>query len=250
MGGRSNGLPQPSWRRRLLKALFLVLVGVTLLWRLGILPTGPSRHAHRHKAKHAAYQAPPVPPNAERIEVTSVQGWLAQIPVKPEKPHGGYNREDWPHWLDLDGNCRDTRTEVLIRDSLSPVQLSSDGCRVLRGRWRDLYTGEEFQDPHAMDIDHRVALEEAYDSGGSAWDRDRRKAYANDLSDPRTLVPVSAAANRAKGAKGPEAWLPPDHRQLCRYVADWVAVKLRWRLSMDRRERATIDTVLSGCRSL
>ncbi len=76
-------------------------------------------------------------------------------------------------------------------------------------------------------------------SGGRGWDRDRRAAYANNLGDTRTLIAVSATANRAKGNQGPEKWLPPVAAYQCRYAADWVAVKARWSLSMDERERVT-----------
>lgn len=227
-----------------------VLGGAALLERLDVLPPGTvERLLGQEPAKRPAYRVPAVPPDAARVDVAQVEGWLARITVVPEKQRG-YRREDWPHWQDNDHNCRNAREEVLIRDSLEPAQLSADGCRVVRGRWRDPYTAEEFRDPHTLDIDHRVPLEEAHDSGGHAWSRERRTAYANDLTDRRTLVTVSAVANRAKGAKGPDAWLPPDHTQLCRYVTDWVAVKLRWELAMDTRERAAVGTVLDGCRKV
>ena len=226
-----------------------VLAGAALLEELDVLPPGTVERLLGQEPKRAAYRVPAVPPDAARVDVALVEGWLARIPVVAEKQRG-YRREDWPHWNDLNGNCRSTRDEVLIRDSLEPVQLSGDGCHVVRGRWRDPYTGEEYRTPPDLDIDHRVPLDEAHGSGGHSWSRDRRTAYANDLSDRRTLVTVSAVANRTKGAKGPDAWLPPDRTQLCRYVADWVAVKMRWELAMDTRERAAVDTVLDGCRKV
>lgn len=58
---------------------------------------------------------------------------------------------------------------------------------------------------------------------------------------------MSASANRAKGDQGPEEWLPPVVTYHCRYVADWVAVKVRWSLSMDERERVTVGNLLRGC---
>ena len=65
--------------------------------------------------------------------------------------------------------------------------------------------------------------------------------------DPRCLVAVTAAADRAKGASGPEEWLPPDPLYRCRYVADWIAVKARWQLSMDESERAAVKNILDAC---
>lgn len=182
------------------------------------------------------------------IDYAEVQGQLDAIPVQGETRRG-YVRDDWPHWLDRNGNCRNTRTEVLIRDSLDPPRLSRDGCHVLFGLWKDAYTGEEFRKPDDLDIDHRVPLEEAHNSGGSRWSRERKAAYANDLTDPNTLVVVSAAANRSKGSKGPEEWLPPDDGRVCPYIAAWIEVKSHWSLSMDERERVTVGTILAACRT-
>jgi hypothetical protein len=67
--------------------------------------------------------------------------------------------------------------------------------------------------------------------GGWAWDEQIREAYANDLEDPRTLVAVSASANRSKGDRDPAGWLP--ERDVCTYVGNWIAVKARWHLSVD-----------------
>lgn len=249
MGVWNGGNRRPRRRLSLGAALLALalLGGAALLENLDLLPPGTVERLLGQEPKRPAYRVPAVPPDAARVDVAQVEDWLTRIPVVAEKQKG-YRREDWPHWTEVPGGCRDTRTAVLIRDSLEPVQLSADGCRVVRGRWRDPYTGAEFRDPHELDIDHRVPLDEAHDSGGHAWSRERRTAYANDLTDRRSLLTVSAAANRAKGSKGPDAWLPPDRTQLCRYVADWVAVKLRWDLAMDTRERAAVGTVLDGCR--
>lgn len=185
---------------------------------------------------------------AGSIDWAEVQAQLDALPIRAETARG-YAREDWPHWLDRNGNCRTTRTEVLIRDSLEPPRLTRDGCQVTFGRWRDAYTGEEYRKPADLDIDHRVPLEEVHDSGGARWSRERRAAYANDLTDPNTLVVVSATANRSKGARGPEDWLPPDDGAVCPYIAAWVEVKHHWSLSQDPRERDAVGTLLRKCRS-
>jgi hypothetical protein len=75
----------------------------------------------------------------------------------------------------------------------------------------------------------------------------QRAAFANDLGDARSLIAVTAAANRAKGDQGPEEWLPPLAAYRCQYVAHWVVVKVRWRLSMDERERVTVGNLLRDC---
>ena len=171
---------------------------------------------------------------------------LEAIRVEPEH-RAGYAREGWPHWRDADGDCLDTRDEVLAAESLERVRLSPGGCSVVAGRWQGDYTGETVTDPGALDVDHLVPLQEAHDSGGWIWDRTRRAAYANDFSDPRTLIAVTAGANRSKGAQGPEDWLPPDPAARCRYIADWTLVKARWDLSMDERERVSTGNLLRTC---
>ena len=171
---------------------------------------------------------------------------LPDVEIAPER-RAGYEREDWPHWLDLDGDCMDARDEVLTAESLEPVRLSADGCDVLGGLWRDLYTGETYRDPTRLDVDHLVPLAEAHRSGGHVWSRERRAAFASDLEEGRSLIAVSASANRSKSDQGPEEWLPPQAAYRCRYAADWVAVKVRWGLSMDERERVTISNLLGAC---
>jgi hypothetical protein len=171
---------------------------------------------------------------------------LARITVEPERPRG-YEREAWPHWLDEDGDCVNARNAVLASESVGAVTWNREGCDVERGEWHDAYTGEVWRDPRDLDVDHMVPLAEAYRSGGYAWSRERRSAYANELGDSRTLIAVSASANRAKGDQGPEDWLPPLAAYRCRYVADWVAVKVRWSLSMDERERVTVGNILRDC---
>lgn len=96
-----------------------------------------------------------------------------------------------------------------------------------------------------MQIDHLVPLAEAWDSGAYRWTHERRVAFANDLDDPRTLVPVSGAINDDKDADDPAWWLPPKNQ--CRYIEHWIAVKVRWDLSVDLREREAIDEVVAIC---
>lgn len=156
-----------------------------------------------------------------------------------------YDRSEWPHWDRVLGTCWDVRQQVLIDESLVPVEMR--GCRVERGLWIDLYTGKLFTDPSRLDIDHVVPLGEVADSDGCEWDAARRRAYANDLSDPRTLLAVSASANRSKGARDPAQWLPEWQPFVCEYVALWQAVKERWGLAMDAAEREAVERVEARC---
>jgi len=173
---------------------------------------------------------------------------LRQSPlvVQPAEP---YRREAYPHWLDRNGDCRDTRAEVLARDSLVPVIWDANGCRVVAGRWRDPWSGQETDDPGTLDIDHMVPLAEAHRSGADRWDVTRRAAFANDLSvSPRTLVAVPLSLNRSKGDRDPVDWLPPDWRSWCAYAGEWRAIKQAWELREDWLERHWLDGLGWLCR--
>ncbi|GAA0600123.1 HNH endonuclease family protein [Caenispirillum bisanense] len=158
-----------------------------------------------------------------------------------------YGRDLYAHWLDLDGNCRDTRHEILARDSLQPVRWDDAGCRVVAGRWRDPYTGEVFTDPATLDIDHLVPLKEAHRSGADAWDAGRRAAFANDGGN---LLAVSASANRSKGDGDPLAWMPPLWAARCAYTQRFVAVKQDWGLAQDPLEGLFTRAVVGVCSAL
>lgn len=156
----------------------------------------------------------------------------------------GYSRDLFRLWVDADGDGCDTRAEVLIAEAdVAPTVGSS--CSLSGGRWYSYYEGASQTSSSALDIDHVVALAEAWDSGARTWSASRREAYANDLGDSRTLVAVTASLNRSKGDQDVAEWLPPINR--CRYVKDWVAVKIRWGLSVDPAERSALSSVASGC---
>ena len=158
----------------------------------------------------------------------------------------GYKRSEFRHWVDTDGDGCDARDEVLIAESTGLAQVDPFGCAVVAGDWLSIYDGVVITDPAELDIDHMIPLKEAWESGAWEWSPDHRKAFANDLSDPRTLVAVTAGSNRSKGDRDPSNWLPTVEDR-CRYVNDWVAVKARWGLSMDESEFGRIRNILTAC---
>lgn len=168
---------------------------------------------------------------------------------EPGKSLPDYNRNDWGRWLDFDGDCQDTRQEVLIYSSEVEVTFEDKNqCRVASGRWTDPLTRVVIVEPSKVDIDHTVPLKEAHLSGGYGWDEGTKSRYFNDLNlYEKSLQATSRSGNRSKGSRGPEDWMPPNEAYRCQYVLDWFWVKKRWGLSMDPREKDTINYYLVLC---
>lgn len=165
---------------------------------------------------------------------------ITNLPVARET-RAGYDRARFDHWIDADGDCRDTRDEVLANESLVAVH----GCDIQSGKWRSWYDGAVTRDSTSFDVDHMVALAEAWDSGARRWTADTRRRFANDLGDGRSLVAVSASSNRSKSDQDPAEWLPRFAK--CRYIRHWVAVKIRWRLKVNANEKQALTSIASGC---
>jgi hypothetical protein len=184
-------------------------------------------------------------PNA--TPTSSIEASFALLVSEPIQGIPSYDRGDWRHWIDADGDCQNTRAEALIDESLSTVAF--DGCRVISGQWVGLYTGTSITDASSLDVDHMVPLANAHASGGWAWDATRKRAFANDLGDPDHLIAVTASANRSKGAKGPENWRPPDASYWCEYATDWARIKVTWDLSVTSAELIAMRDMLGVCPS-
>ena len=167
----------------------------------------------------------------------SVMTALDRLEVRAEHS-GGYARSKFGDWIDADGDGLDTRAEVLIDESKTRVTISSRTVRT--GRWVSLYDNLTWTDASDVDIDHVVALNEAWKSGAYLWSSSRRVAYANDLGVSWALRAVTDNVNMSKGDRDPSSWLPPYRAAICTYLAGWVAVKLRWKLSVDAAEKSSI----------
>ncbi|MEV0982524.1 HNH endonuclease family protein [Streptomyces sp. NPDC049915] len=174
-----------------------------------------------------------------------VRDVLAQLSIAVED-RTGYQRDAFKHWVDADKDGCNTRAEVLQAEAvIAPEQ--GPRCTLTSGRWYSPYDDRYIDGPRCLDIDHLVPLAEAWDSGASRWSAAEREAYANDLGDERALIAVSAASNRSKADQDPTTWLPPAEGYRCKYVADWVADKMRWGLSIDPSEESALSENLSRC---
>ncbi|MFI9602645.1 HNH endonuclease family protein [Streptomyces sp. NPDC052043] len=170
------------------------------------------------------------------------------LPVKGRSPKTGYVREKFGSaWADTDGNGCPTRDDILKRDLKQPRFTDGD-CKVSSGVLQpDPYTGTDitFQRGRSkVDIDHVVALSDAWQKGAAYWDASKRIALAND---PLNLLAVDASANRSKGDGDTATWLPPNKAYRCTYVAAQVAVKKKYELWVTAAEKAAMKKVLSTC---
>lgn len=190
----------------------------------------------------------PVPSRPLPSDVQAVVAILNELPVAERGSEIEYDRSDWRHWVDADRDCQDTRAEALIAESLATVIFASDEeCRVTGGEWLGPWSGEVFTDAGDVDIDHHVPLGHAHESGGWDWDKERKRAYANDLTHAPSLQATSASVNRAKGKQPPDQWRPEDAAGWCRYAADWVSVKAQWELTVSRAEVGALREMLDTC---
>ena len=205
----------------------------------------------------AVTQAPvPVAPSTE-VQSTQSPATLAPVtqPPAPSDPIGlriepefvgGYDRDLFADWYDADRNGCNTRKEVLIAESLDPVQIGSK-CSITGGRWFSIYDNVETTDSSTFDIDHMVPLSEAWDSGAWNWNADQRKYFANDLDQPFFLIAVTASSNRSKSDRDPAEWMPPNAGYHCEYVRIWIEIKRAWDLSVDQAEHDYLAQKLASC---
>jgi hypothetical protein len=174
---------------------------------------------------------------------------LATLPVKGKAPKTGYARvtDFGAAWMDVDRNGCDTRDDVLRRDLASVTRTK---CIVRTGVLRDPYTGRTIDfrrgasTSTAVQIDHVVALSEAWQTGAQQLSQTQRERLAND---PINLFAVDGPTNEAKGDGDAATWLPPNKAFRCTYVAHQVAVKAAYHLWVTTAEKAAIQRVLATC---
>ncbi|WP_432548237.1 GmrSD restriction endonuclease domain-containing protein [Kineococcus sp. SYSU DK004] len=213
-------------------------------------PPPPSASSSAPSTSAPVTPAPSTPPpTGEAGDALAV---LATLPVKGRAPRAGYDRERFgPAWADVDGNGCDTRNDVLQRDLATfVVRPGSQGCVVASGELRDPYSGRTIafergpDTSSAVQVDHVVALSDAWQTGAQAWDTAERTAFAND---PLNLLAVDGPLNQAKGDADAATWLPPVRSFRCPYVARQIAVKASYGLWVKPAERDAMAEVLAGC---
>ena len=227
---------------------------------------GTTADAKQHKKQHEAKPAKHTHPTAvatKPVDRVQQQGGrravvvLAALPIKGRAPMTGYSREQFgPAWTDdnndpLGHNGCDTRNDILRRDlTAKKLDPTTSGCVVESGILRDPYTSRTIHFRRgettslAVQIDHVVALGDAWQTGAQRWSLQTRTDLAND---PLELLAVDGPTNESKGDGDAATWLPPNGTYRCSYVARQIAVKARYRLWVTQAEHDAMARVLKKC---
>jgi len=219
-----------------------VLVGLAVLFASALATT------IQHEQKNTAVEKSK-PPTVLSEQTGSAYQALTKLEVKGRAPKTGYAREQFgAGWADVDA-C-DMRNYILRRDFTATQLDPRDNCTVLAGTLNDPYTGKTIQfkrgngTSSGVQIDHVVALSDAWQKGAQNLDEGTRAEFAND---PLNLLAVDGPANNKKSDGDAATWLPPNKEYRCRYVARQIAVKQKYGLWVTSAERDAIAQVLKGC---
>ena len=190
------------------------------------------------------------PAKAEAVE-SGLSVIQAQV-TKGRAAKTGYTRAQFgPAWADVDRNGCDTRNDILKRDLTSEVfKEKTNGCTVLSGTLVDPFSGETInfvqgaKTSSDVQIDHSVALSNAWQTGAFKLTPEQRKAFAND---PLNLLAVKGKLNSQKGDGDAATWLPPLKSYRCDYVARQIAVKIKYKLWFTAPEKEAMIRILKTC---
>ena len=163
---------------------------------------------------------------------SNARALLDTLAVAAESPRSGYDRDLFHHWDDEDRDGCDTRCEVLAAERRS------------NGTWFSLWDGYTASSTSELEIDHVVALAEAWDSGASSWTAARRDAFADWTVN---LTAVTEASNQRKSDKDAAEWFPSRAASNCAFAEITVTTKKVWGLKVDPAEKTALANMLRGC---
>ncbi|WP_306911844.1 DUF1524 domain-containing protein [Arthrobacter sp. B3I9] len=176
---------------------------------------------------------------------------LETLSIKGRAPKTGYEREQFGQaWADVDRNGCDTRNDILQRDLVQITFTNSVPCQVAAGTLHDPYTAKTIafvrgvETSSAVQIDHVVALSDAWQKGAQQLTAAQRTAFANDSLN---LLAVDGPANMQKGDGDAATWLPPQRSYWCDYVARQIAVKATYNLWVTQAEHDSMADILGSC---
>lgn len=227
-----NGSKQTR-QRRMMAAMVVAVVAICLV------VLSPDNYDAAPPAQPDAPITTPLPSSASQA--------LSELAIKGRAPKTGYARANFGTGWAKDGSC-DTRNLILERDIAGAVR--DDQCRVVSGTLHDPYTGQTIAfvrgptSSQAVQIDHVVALSDAWQKGAQGLTLERRVEFAND---PLNLLAVDGPANQQKGDGDAATWLPPNRVFRCQYVARQIAVKHKYELWVTQAEHDAMAQVLTRC---
>lgn len=158
----------------------------------------------------------------------------------------GYAASRFGSWVDIDRDGCATPATVLLGEAVRPPLLQRV-CRITGGRWRSSYDAATTADRARLGVEPLVPLAEAWSSGARSWAPRTRRTFRNDLGYRPSLNVATRTVIAARGSAEPQQWLPPRAATRCQYTAQWVAVKWRWRLSVDPVEARFLTRRLRSC---
>jgi hypothetical protein len=195
-----------------------------------------------------AHAAPAMIEPKQATSVTAVSV-LNKLTVKGRAPKTGYARQLFgDSWGDI-GDC-DVRNYILKRDLTSKVWRKGETCILEKGKLKDPYTGKVISfvrgvgTSSKVQIDHVVAISDAWQKGAQQWTQTKRGTFYND---PLNLLAVDGPTNGAKSDSDAASWLPPNKSYRCAYVARQIAVKAKYKVWVTGAEKAAMASILSKC---
>jgi hypothetical protein len=190
-------------------------------------------------------------PKSQPAYATKAIDLLAALPIKGRAPKTGYDRAVFGQtWADVDRNGCDTRNDILKRDLTGISYTNSVPCKVQSGTLEDPYTGTAINflrgsaTSSAVQIDHVVALSDAWQKGAQQLTAEQRTAFAND---PLNLQATDGPTNMKKGDGDAATWLPPNRGFRCEYVARQISVKATYSLWVTQAEHDAMAALLANC---
>lgn len=229
----------PTLRRRRTSAVIIsVIVLAITLWNAPELRQVVSRSS----APVAQSESPDVP-----VAPGTARELLAELVVKGRASKTDYRRDQFGSGWESVRGC-DTRNSILKRDLHSVTE--NDKCQVVSGLLNDPYTGAQIQfergetSSQAVQIDHVIALSNAWQTGAQQLSLDERAQFSND---PLNLLAVDGGANQEKSDGDVATWLPPNKPFRCQYVARQIAVKHAYKLWVVPPEKDVMERVLATC---
>jgi hypothetical protein len=228
-------------RRRRVAVALLAVVSV-------FIGVGYEAWQERHQPSASVQSANTLQPAEASVKDSAIAA-LDKLAIKGRAPKTGYTRAQFGDSWEQVGQC-DVRNHILKRDMTDVKTMSDTDCTVLSGILDDPYTGKKISFVRGKDtssdvqIDHVVALSDAWQKGAQQLSRELRIQLAND---PLELLAVDGPANQQKSDGDAATWLPSNKPYRCRYVARQIAVKLKYALWVTQAEHDAIENVLSTC---